>query len=111
MKENLDLWTYNDFLAFLLIYAASADFTITDEERTRLALDTGYDSYRKALPLFEALSDYERLQTILYFKPRYFATNEEVEKILQEVQDIYKADEKYSANEQNLLLLLRKVLS
>ncbi len=111
MKETLALWSYNDFLAFLLIYAASADFTITDEERTRLALETGYDSYRKALLLFEAQSDYERLQTILYFKPRYFATQEEVEKMLQEVQNMYNVDEEYSVTKHNLLLLLRKVLS
>ncbi len=93
MKETLALWSYNDFLAFLLIYAASADFTITNEECTRLAMETGYDSYRKTLPVFEAQSDYERLQTILYFKPRYFSTPEEVEKILTEVQNMYNVDE------------------
>lgn len=111
MKENLALWSYNDFLAFLLIYAASADFTITEEERIRMAQQIGYDSYKKALPVFEAQSDFERLQTILYFKPTYFPTGQEVESILQQVQAIYKADNNYSSTEQSLLLLLRKVLS
>jgi hypothetical protein len=110
MKENLAYWTYQDFQAFLLLYAASADLTIRKEELERLIEKTGYEAYRGIQPLFQAQSDYERLQTILYFKPQYFASEAEVEKLLAEVQAMYRLDE-FSQTEHGMLLLLRKILS
>jgi hypothetical protein len=110
-KEHLDAWTYTHFQAFLLLYAASSDLTIKEQELEKLIQKTGYASYKEILPVFEQQSDYERLQTILYFKPRYFASNQEAEKIIADVRAMYELDNTFSQEEQGIYLLLRKILS
>jgi hypothetical protein len=111
MKENLDHWTYAEFKAFLLLYAAYSDLTIKPEEAERLIEKTGYTAYKEVLPVFRAQSDYERLQTILYFKPKYFAGKAEATKIISEIQAMYQLDNEFSQTEQGMLLMLRKILA
>lgn len=111
MQENLDQWASVDFQAFLLLYAASSDLTIQAEELESLIEKTGYKAYKTILPVFQAQSDYERLQTILYFKPKYFANQEEVEILIAEIRAMYKMDHNFSQAEQGILLMLKKILS
>ena len=110
MEENLNQWTYKHFQAFLLLYAASSDLTVKPEELEQLIEKAGFTAYEDILPVFQAQSDYERLQTILYFKPKYFATAAEGEKLIAELQAMYQLDHTFSQAEQGILLLLRKIL-
>ncbi|MDO1446113.1 hypothetical protein Q0590_07615 [Rhodocytophaga aerolata] len=110
MKENIAHWTYQNFQAFLLLYAASSDLAIKPEEVDQLLEKTGYTAYKEVLPVFQQQSDYERLQTILYFKPTYFANEAEVDRLIKEIQEMYQQDHHFSHAEQGILLLLKKIL-
>jgi hypothetical protein len=110
MQDNLASWSYAHFQAFLLLYAASSDLTIKEAELESLIQKTGYSAYKAVLPVFQAQSDYERLQTILYFKPKYFAGPEEAERVLSDVRAIYEIDTHIDQTEQGIYLLLRKIL-
>jgi hypothetical protein len=110
MKDNIDSWTYADFQAFLLLYAAASDLNIKEVELESLIQKTGYSAYKAVLPVFQAQSDYERLQTILYFKPRYFAGPGEAERVLSDIRAIYELDSHVDQTEQGIYLLLRKIL-
>ena len=110
MSSEKPQWSYNEFLAYLLLYAANADFDINDEERKLLlsGLNTyDYNNIRKA---FDKSNDYERLQIIGIYRDLYYPDDESKEKILNDLRNVFLADEEYNSVERAVFMGLRKVL-
>jgi hypothetical protein len=105
--EKLD---HQEFLAYLFLYGASADLVIQKTEIDLILERVGKERYEKALELFEGKSDYERLQFILSHKAEHFPTEEEKEKVLGQLKEIFYADKDFSVMEQNIFRILQKIL-
>lgn len=105
--ENLD---YQEFLAYLFLYGASADLVIKEKEEELILERVGKEKYEKAKNLFHDKSDYERLQFILSHKESHFPTEEDKAKILEQLKDIFYADKDFSIMEQNIFRILQKIL-
>ena len=105
--ETLD---YQEFLAYLFLYGASADLVISDTEIQLILERVGRERFDKAKALFEGKSDYERLQFILAHKEAHFPTEEEKSKVLSQLKDLFYVDKEFSVMEQNFIRILQKIL-
>lgn len=105
--ENLE---YQEFLAYLFLYGASADLVIKQKEEDLILERVGKESYEKAKSVFEDKSDYERLQVILSHKEKFYPDDEAKEKILDQLKELFMADKDFSVMEQNIFRILKRIL-
>ena len=112
MGQKIDTtkWTYEEFLGFILLYAANADITIAEQEKKMIENKVGQEQFEKAKSWFNKSNDYERLQAILSLKPRFYPTEEEKKKIIKNIQEVFLADGKFDQVEKSLLLCLQRFM-
>lgn len=110
MSSDKPQWSYNEFLAYLLLYAANADFEINEEERKLLLSGLNTYDYNKISKAFDKCNDYERLQIIGTYRDLYYPDDESKEKILNDLRNVFLADEEYNSVERAVFMGLRKVL-
>jgi len=100
----------NEFLAFLFLYAAAADQVLTRTEVELIAEKVGKNKIKKAKSQFDNLSDYERIEYILAHKQEYFPNEEQKTALLNELKEIFLADNVFSVQEQNLFRALNRLM-
>ena len=82
-------WSYNEFLAFLLIYIAHVDMEFAEEEKAMIKTKFGEDIYEKMFAEFDTMSDYKAYETILSYKGVYFPTQEQKEEIIEKMKTLF----------------------
>ena len=103
-------WTYNQFLAFLLLYCARADYSITDAEKKFIRSKTDNIDLKVIRDEFDKLPEYEIIQIILYFKEKYYNTPELRNKMYDDIKELFLADGNYTFNEENLFNAMKGLL-
>ena len=57
-------WTYDEFLAYLLLMGAAADLRISDIEREAIVEKVGEEKYLKIKRCFDSQNDAQHIETI-----------------------------------------------
>ena len=96
MKEIYKTWTYEDFIAFALYYAAMSDFIFTDEEKELVLKHTNDDSFKEISHFYKNNSDYENAQVIIYFKDNFLKTDEDKLNLKAAVKEMFDSDGEYN---------------
>ncbi|MCB0481950.1 MAG: TerB family tellurite resistance protein [Flavobacteriales bacterium] len=109
-RYRIDLWSYEDFLAFALMYAALADNELVEDEVDLIVKRVGVEREEMARKIMEKLSDSERIDLILSFREKYFPTKADHEKLFNDMKEIFMADGKYNQLEQFIMMYLRRIL-
>lgn len=107
---DLENWTREEFMAFTLLYAASADFEVSDDERQNIKQIAGEAEMAKAEANLSSLNDYKAIQAILGYKEQYYATEEDKDQLLFDLRVLFESDDEYEINEQNMMRALKKLL-
>ena len=110
MAEQKPDWTYNEFLAYLLLYAAHADFEFSKEEKKELFSQVEKKEYKSVQKEFNDKKDYERLQLIQSFKAEFFNNEKSVDKLLDDLKQMFLADGRYNSIERAIFMGLRRIL-
>ncbi|MBX2891216.1 MAG: hypothetical protein KF734_09840 [Saprospiraceae bacterium] len=84
-------WTYEDFRAFSMLFAANTDGYITADEEKIIAPTLPPDRYEVVKQRFLECSDAEALDVILECKEKYCATDADKDKVLADMRAIYEA--------------------
>jgi len=103
-------WSYNEFLAFLLIYISHVDMEFAEEEKTMIKKNVGIPTYEKMLVEFESMSDYKAYETILSYKGVYFPTIDQKNELIEKMNDLFHADGDFNIMEKELLHFLDKMM-
>lgn len=103
-------WSYNEFLAFLLIYIAHVDMEFAEEEKAMIKQKFGEETYDKMLAEFVSMSDYKAYETILSYKGAYYPTNEQKQEILEKMKNLFQADDDLNIMEKELLHFLERMM-
>jgi hypothetical protein len=109
-KELSDNWSYQEFNAFVLFYAANADSHITAEEIALIRADLNEKQYFDIEWAFKHNADSEILNHILSYKDRYFSTETECKKLLDNMQAIFNADANFSIMERNMQRIFSRII-
>ena len=103
-------WIFDEFLAFLLIYASHVDFDFSDEEKEEIEKIVSKKIFDEVYAHFQTLTDYQALELILSYKDVYFSTDEEKETLFKEMHNLFNIDGDFSTLEKELLLFLKKLM-
>ncbi|HOE04350.1 MAG TPA: hypothetical protein PLZ52_03970 [Bacteroidales bacterium] len=109
--ENIEnTWTYEEFLAYVLFYAANADLEIKPEEREYIIEKVDTKIYSSIKKEFGKDNDYWQLEKIRSYCSANLKTAECREKLYADIEALLASDGKYSSIEKNFFNALKKVL-
>jgi len=108
--SNHPKWDHDHFLGFLLLYAARADMDYSDSEREYLESKINPDTLNEVQQEFDECRDYECIQIIEQYRDEYFKTPEQKAELLVRIEELFESDGHYTITENNLFLMLRKLL-
>jgi len=101
---------YNEFLAFVLLYASHVDMEYSDAEKEAIQQLVSEQSYEKVYDIFNEMSDFAALQTIIDHKGIYYPTADQRAELLAKIEELFYADGDYSIMEKELMQFLDKLL-
>ncbi len=103
-------FSYNEFLALLLLYIAQSDASMDESEKLLIKRKIGKTTFHHIIPLFESMSDGEILQTITDYKGVYFPTADQKKEILMEISALFFSDKEFSVMEQAIFKMLERII-
>lgn len=110
MPSQTDNWTYAEFHAFMMLYAANTDGHITVEEEQLIAPTLTSEEYSRIKSVFMACDDADALDIMWSYKDKYCRSEADKEKILADMQEIYKANAAFGQIEQEVHHLFKRLL-
>ena len=83
-------WSYTEFKAYLLLYAADTNKIITEEEKE--FIESQFDALliKTMQKELDNDNDYERIQKIMAYIEQNHLTKKDLEGLLKEVEEIFK---------------------
>ena len=70
-----------------------------------------FDDYKHFMRAFEKASDNEVLKIIEHFKPTYFPDEVSFDKLMNDLKEMFLADERYNSIERAAYLGLRRLMN
>jgi hypothetical protein len=107
---NSTNWSFDEFLAFLLIYASHADIDFSEDERALIKESVTDEEFDVVFHYFNQLTDFQALELILSYKDVYFSTKDEKDHLFEELQKLFNVDGDFSVLEKELLMFLDKLM-
>lgn len=106
---NLE-WTYEEFSAFAMLYAASIDAAIDAEEEALIQKRLDERSYQRIKAVFEECSDAECINTIMDYQKKFMTDEAGRGRLLNDFRKVFEADQRYSAIEREMMRLFKRML-
>jgi len=108
--ENYTNWTEEEFKAYLLIYASESNYEVTIEEKELIDFSFDEQIIDKIKSEVKNLNDYQKSQIIVeYIKLKKYDQNQ-LDKLLDEVKNMYEIDGQFDLYEQSIFNMLKKLL-
>ena len=107
MKKN---WTRPEFKAYLLLFAANANFYESKKELDFIKKRVGEKNLEHVHEEFEADNDYQRIQKIEAEIERLEYGAEEIENLMADIKGLFMSDGGFDILEENLFRGLRHLL-
>jgi|GEM_PF-511646 len=92
MVNQTDNWTYAEFHAFVMLYAANTDGNLAREEEELIVPTLTAAEYTRIKSIFMACDDADALDIIFSYRKQYCRTKADKDKILADMLEIYQAD-------------------
>ena len=108
--ENIRIsWSKDEFLAYLLIYAAQINQIETEEEKE--FIESRFDSkiLKKVYKEINSDNDYQRIQKVMVYTYQENYLSQDLDHLLKEIKELLLCDGKFDATEQALYHYLKKI--
>jgi len=109
--EDYTNWNHDEFLTFVLIHAALADFEIQDEEHDIISIIVPEKRFKGLLKFHKGNKDFENINIILKLKDKFCSTEEEKQKVCDEIKTVFDSDGDYNLYERNMDMALNLILA
>ena len=103
-------WTKNEFMAYILLYAAHSDFKEDNHERNVIISKVDMQTFQKIHDEFSGDNDYQCIQKILASVERHNYSPENIDEILADIKGLFFADGDFDIKEHSMLLFLKRIL-
>ncbi len=111
MKKKIIQLNISEYLAYILLYAANADFE-TDKEELEIIRETvTKKEFRRVKNAFDNAGETERLDVIMHYRDAYIGLLNDTSLVTNQLKSIFMADDKYSAVEKAVFIFLKKLLN
>lgn len=107
---NTGNWSYNEFLAFLMVYGAEMDQRLTDSELDFIKTRTGIQDIAKIKEKVSGISDIECLELIDVYKCQYLSTDESKAKAKNDLEELLNTPGSHTQFEKVVVHLIERLL-
>ena len=111
MKKEIIQLNVNEYLAYILLYAANADFEIGKEELEIIRESVSREDYKRIRKSFDEDNDAERLGVIMHYRDAYKDILIDSPTITNQLKAIFLADDRYPSIEKAVFIFLKKLLN
>ena len=108
--EDIKLsWTKDEFLAYLIIYAAQINQIETEEEKE--FIESRFDSkiLKKVYKEINSDNDYQKIQKVMVYTYQNNYLSQDLDDLLKEIKELLECDGRFDATEQALYYYLKKI--
>ena len=102
MNEDYKNWNEDEYLTFVLIHAAFADYEIQNEENDIISKILPEDRFKKLITFHKSNKDIDNINIIMSLTDRYCPTSESKKEIHGKIKSLFHADGKYNFYEKNM---------
>ena len=110
MSEVTTDWTKPEFKAYLLSYAAAANFFESEEEKEMIHSIVSDDVYKKIHRELAKDNDYQSIQKILFNIKKFEYSKDELHVLVGEIKELINADGEFDILESNMLHALERLI-
>ena len=103
-------WTKKEFKAYVLLYAANANFFESEEEKEIVLSLIDPILYKEIHRELDRDNDYQSIQKILYNMEKYNYSKESLHNLIEDIELVFDADRHHDVLEDNFLIGLKKLL-
>ena len=102
-------WSYDQFKAYVLIFAAESNQVITKEEKEYI--EAQFDSLliKTVQKEINKDNDFQRIQKIMAYIEQNNLSKTDLDALLKEIHTIYQSDGKFDSVEQGIFQFLEKL--
>ncbi len=110
MQQDSNSWSYNEFLAFLMVYGAQLDTSLPQEELEFIKTRTGIRDIETIKNQVASVSDIEALDIIESYRKKYLNTKEKSDKAREDLEGLLKTESRYAQLEKAVIHLLERII-
>lgn len=110
MEMETSNWSYNEFLAFLLIYAAEMNYPLSQEELKFIQSRTQIQNVEKIKSIVDKLSDIAALDLIEDYRNKYLSLPEKAQQAKTDLDNLLQTEGLHSQLEKAAVHILEKIL-
>ena len=110
MATNPSNFTYNEFLAFLLVYAAEMNYTLTKEELAFIKERTQITDIEKIKATVDSVNDIAAIDIIEDYRKKYLDTKEKEAQAKIDLENLLKTSGIHSQLEKAGVHILEKII-
>lgn len=104
-------WTYNEFLAFVLVFGAEMNVPLSPEELAFIQEHTQITDIAKIKAKVDSVSDVEGIEVIDHYRKKYLTNTEAAEKAKRDLEGLLHTPGKHSPFEKAAVHVISKLLS
>lgn len=104
-------FSYEEFHAFVMLYAANADGHITSKEENLISPTLNAEHYAEVKQIFNDCDDNEALALIFSYQNKYLASKADRDKILADMVLIYEAEAGFQHIERGVHKLFERMMN
>jgi hypothetical protein len=110
MPNQTENWTYEEFHAFIMLYAANTDGHITREEEELIVPTLTAAEYTRIKSVFMACDDADALDIIFSYREQYCQTQADKDRILADMVEICEANSGLEQIERGVFHIFERML-
>ncbi|WP_178988588.1 hypothetical protein [Winogradskyella schleiferi] len=102
-------WTKDELVAYILLFAANADFNESAEERELIISKVDRQTFQEIHEEFETDNDYQGLKKIMISLKQHQYDKEDIDLLMEDIKALFFADGDFDITEQNMLICLNRL--
>lgn len=102
-------WTKDELVAYILLFAANADFKESIEERNLIISKVDVKTYKEIHDEFKDDNDYQGLKKIMASLEQHNYTNEDIDLLLEDIKALFFVDGDIEITEKIMLRSLKRL--
>ena len=110
MSTSNTNWTKEDFIIYTLLYCANADFVEEKLELDYIKSKINTSNLENLKLEYSKDNDYTSIQKIYGYIEEHKYTEDEKQKLVEDIQSLFISDGKFDNLEHNLMLGLKKII-
>ena len=104
-------WTRPEFKAYLLSYAANANYIESEAEKKVILSYVSEVEYFKIHKELDSDNDYQSIQKILFNIDKYNYSKDELEVLIADIKNLFDSDGDFDILEDNMLHALQRLIT